>query len=68
MCEQKETGGLGFCSFGSFNAALLAKQGWRLFRYPNLLLARVMKAKYYPNGDFLNSSLKYGSSYAWRSI
>lgn len=32
------------------------------------LSTRVMKAKYYPNNDFLNASLGSHPSYAWRSI
>lgn len=28
----------------------------------------VLKDKYYPMSDFMNSNLKYGSSYAWQSI
>lgn len=54
--------GLGFRSFGKFNVALLVKQGWRLIKNIESLLARVFKAKYYPRTDFLNSNLKVGSS------
>lgn len=68
MRELKENDGLGFQSFGNFNIALLAKQGWHLIQQPDSLLAKVMKAKYYPILDFLHSNLKHGLSYAWRSI
>ncbi|KAK5785060.1 hypothetical protein PVK06_039605 [Gossypium arboreum] len=64
----KEDEGLGFRSFAKFNVALLAKQGWRLISNPNSLLGKVLKAKYYPNSDFLNSSFMAGVSYTWRSI
>ncbi|KAL6144357.1 hypothetical protein ACLB2K_055051 [Fragaria x ananassa] len=47
---------------------LLAKQGWRILKEPNSLLARVLKAKYYPNSNFLKASVKPGDSYAWKSL
>ena len=48
--------------------ALLARQSWRLIQNPNSLCARVIKSKYYPNGDMLNCELKKRSSYVWQSI
>ncbi|KAA3475598.1 reverse transcriptase [Gossypium australe] len=68
LCELKENGGLGFRNMCQFNTALLSKQGWRLIVYPNSLLARVLKAKYFPNSDFLNASLGNLPSLTWRSI
>lgn len=41
-----------FRDLTSFNQALVAKQGWRLLRFPNSLMARVMQAKYYKNSTF----------------
>ncbi|KAL6194310.1 hypothetical protein ACLB2K_035394 [Fragaria x ananassa] len=63
-----DEGGLGFRNMWQFNQALLAKQGWRILKEPNSLLARVLKAKYYPNSNFLKASVKPGDSYAWRSL
>lgn len=57
ICVSKDAGGLGFRKLDKFNIALLAKQGWRLINYPNSLLARVLKAKYYPNASFLTALL-----------
>lgn len=68
LCFLKENSGLGFRNFNQFNIALLAKQGWRLFNNPNSLLARVLKAKYYPRSSFLNSQLGNLPSLTWRSI
>lgn len=39
--------GHGFQRFG-FNLAMLAKQAWRLVTEPNLLLCRILKARYFP--------------------
>ncbi|KAK5846604.1 hypothetical protein PVK06_002898 [Gossypium arboreum] len=68
MCSLKEDRGLDFKRFDKFNIALLAKQGWRLVNYPNSLLARVLKAKYYVNSNFLNAPLGNSPSLTWKSI
>lgn len=52
----------------NFNIALLAKQGWRLIKHPQSLLARVFKAKYYRHSSFLQAKSYTTSSYGWRSI
>jgi hypothetical protein len=66
--ESKDKGGMGFRDLGCFNKALLAKQGWRLWKEPDSLVSKIMKAKYYPNGSFLESHLGNKPSFAWRSI
>ena len=68
MCTLKCLGGMGFKDLKVFNDALLGRQAWRLVREPHSLLAKVMKAKYYPNGDFLGASLGHSFSYSWSSI
>ncbi|KAA3486342.1 reverse transcriptase [Gossypium australe] len=68
LCTLKEIGGLGFRNMCQFNIALLAKKGWRLINYPDSLLARVLKAKYFPNSNFLNSQLGNLPSLTWRSM
>lgn len=57
VCDLKEAGGLGFRKLDKFNIALLAKQAWRLINYPDSLIGRVLKAKYYPNACFLTAPL-----------
>ncbi|XP_074337026.1 putative mitochondrial protein AtMg00310 [Apium graveolens] len=57
LSRHKSTGGMGFHDFRDFNMAMLGKQGWRLVTNPNSLVGRVFKARYYPQGNFLDSGL-----------
>jgi len=68
LCIPKKRGGMGFRDLESFNLALLAKQIWRLLLELDSLCARVLRARYYPDGKLLNAKLKSGSSYTWQSI
>jgi hypothetical protein len=68
MCIPKKSGGMGFRDLHCFNLAMLSKQVWRLLSEPESLCARVLRAKYYPDGKLLNATLKGGSSYTWQSI
>jgi hypothetical protein len=68
LCYPKKEGGMGFRDFHSFNLAMLSKQVWRLIVNPESLCSRVLRAKYYPNGDILSAGPKAGSSYTWQSI
>jgi hypothetical protein len=68
LCYPKNDGGMGFRNFHSFNLAMLAKQGWMLITDLESLCARVLRAKYYPNGDILKAGPKTGSSFTWQSI
>lgn len=51
-----------------FNIAMLAKQGWCVMDRPTSLLSEVLKAKYFPNGDFLSANLGNNPSYVWKSL
>ena len=68
LCVPKEVGGLGLKELKEFNAAMLAKQGWRLLTEANPLVSAVMKAKYYPQTDLLMANLGNNPSYVWRGI
>lgn len=68
MCQAKTRGGMGFRDISSFNQALVAKQGWRLIQNPESLAARIMKARYFREGNFLNASTGSNPSYIWRSL
>ena len=68
MCVPKDQGGMGFRDLRLFIQALLAKQAWRLLIFPDSLCATILRAKYFPEGDLMNASLKKGSSFTWQSI
>ena len=53
VCTPKKEGGLGFRDLKVFNLALLAKQGWWLQTNMLSLAHRVLKARYFPDSDFL---------------
>uniref|UniRef100_A0A803PF85 RNase H type-1 domain-containing protein n=1 Tax=Cannabis sativa TaxID=3483 RepID=A0A803PF85_CANSA len=68
LSKHKDLGGMGFRNFRDFNLALLGKQGWRLLTRSNSLVARVFKARYYPNGSYLSAELGNNPSFVWRSV
>ncbi|KAJ8429305.1 hypothetical protein Cgig2_027674 [Carnegiea gigantea] len=67
LCKSKNDGGLGFQDMGIFNGAL-AKQVWRLLKDGNLLVARLLRTRYYLHGDLFNASLGIHPSFTWRSL
>jgi hypothetical protein len=68
MGLSKAQGGMGFRDLISFNKALLAKQCWRLTQYPNSLVGKIIKGKYFHGGTLLKANLGSRPSFAWRSI
>ncbi|XP_019177676.1 PREDICTED: uncharacterized protein LOC109172888 [Ipomoea nil] len=68
MCVPKKHGGMGFKRLHDFNLALLGKQGLRMLTCPGSLVARIFKARYFPNTTFFEATLGGNPSYVWRSI
>jgi hypothetical protein len=64
----KHHGGMGFRDVKQFNVAMLGKQGRHLMTSPDSLYSRVLKGKYYHNGDFLSARNKRNSSHTWRAL
>ncbi|KAK2444482.1 hypothetical protein QL285_015507 [Trifolium repens] len=59
---------MGFRDLHNFNLALIAKQGWNIMTKPHSLVAKIYKARYFPNSSYFNSKLGHNPSYAWRGI
>ena len=68
LTSSKRDGGLGFRNLHAFNLALLGKQIWRIIEFPDSLLSKVYKAKYFSNSSILHAVPKADSSYTWKSI
>jgi hypothetical protein len=68
LSASKYLGGLGFRDLAIFNQAMLGKQCWRILTEPDSLCARVLKGRYFPNGEFWNAICPRTSSYTWRSL
>ena len=67
MIRPKACGGMGFRDLQLFNQALLAKQAWRLIEYPDSLCAKVLRAKYYPNGPLVDTVFTGNASSTWKA-
>lgn len=68
LTKPKAFGGLGFRDFQRYNEAALAKLSWRIFENPNALLSRILKGKYFPEGDILTCEASSVISHGWRSV
>ena len=68
MCVSKEGGGLGFRNLHCFNLAMLGNHGWHFLTGPDALVSRILKAKYFPRGGFVEAEVGNNPSFIWRSI
>lgn len=68
MHKKKAEGGLGFRSFDSMNKAMLMKQLWRITKYPELLVSKILKDKYGRGGNLLSCNPKPSDSTIWKSL
>lgn len=68
FCRLKWERGIGLRDLGSFNLALLAKQGWKLVQNKDNMLARNLEAKYFPRSEFRETKLGNNASYIWSSM
>ena len=66
--RSKLQGGMGFHDMRIFNQALLARQAWRLLAFPDSLCAQVLKAKYYPSGNLIDTVFPGNPSSTWTAI
>jgi hypothetical protein len=68
LTKRKSQGGMGFKDLKLFNQALLARQAWRLIAFPDSLCAKVLKAKYYPNGELTDTAFIKNQSPSWQGV
>jgi hypothetical protein len=68
VTRPKAQGGIGFRNLRVFNQALLARQAWRLLHFPDSLCARLLKARYYPSGNLIDTAFIQNQSQTWRGI
>lgn len=68
MSMAKNKGKLGFRDLHGFNLALLGKQCWNLLTQPNALVSRLLKARYYPDGNLLQAVRMGRASFTWSGI
>ncbi|GAU17164.1 hypothetical protein TSUD_177940 [Trifolium subterraneum] len=55
-------------SKAAFNKAMVAKQVWNIVQNPNSLVAKLIKARYFPCSSVFEAPLGYNPSLAWRSM
>ncbi|KAI5002872.1 hypothetical protein ZWY2020_027522 [Hordeum vulgare] len=68
ITQPKCRGGLGFKDFRLFNQDLLSRQAWRLITRTSSLCARLLKARYFPNGNLLDTVFTGNPSSSWTAI
>jgi len=57
-----------FCNFQAFSITMVTKKGWNVLHNPDSLVAKLLKAKYFPHSTILEANLGCNLIYSWRSI
>ena len=68
MAIPESKGGMGFRDMTAFNQAVLAKQAWSLLDSPDSLCASLLKTKYYPDGQLLDTVFPNTGCAVWKGI
>lgn len=55
----KKVGGMKLCHFYNFKLAMLGKQGQNLLTDHDVIVTRVLKSKYFSQGNFLRAQLDH---------
>ncbi|XP_071921827.1 uncharacterized protein [Coffea arabica] len=65
---KRSEGGLGFKDIEAFKKALLGKQIWRILTKPNLLVSKVLRAKYFPKDSIFKRKPQKNASWIWQGL
>ena len=68
LSVKKANGGMGFRDLHCFNIVMLGEIGWQLCFSSDTLVYKILKAKYFPRGDFLKATLGSNPSFTRQSI
>jgi hypothetical protein len=68
LARPKYQGGVGFRDLKNLNQALLARQAWCLVQFPNSMCSRLLKAKYFPAANLLDTAFIQNTSPTWKGI
>lgn len=68
ISQRKKLGGLGIKKFKYMNQCMLNKQYWRICQNPQSLLAKTVKARYFPACSIQEYRAKPHHSWVWRNI
>ncbi|KAL9685894.1 hypothetical protein QQ045_023348 [Rhodiola kirilowii] len=66
--KNKCDGGLGFKDLYAFNDVMLMKVGWRMMKFPGLLMSQILTAKYCKGRSIFEARLGSNPSSVWRGV
>lgn len=68
ICSQKAVGGLDLRSMKAQNISLVAKIGWEILNFLNLLWVKALSSKFLHIRNFLSASASPSDSWLWKGI